>query len=85
MEIYNLLLFLESQFEAIKVESSGIIFVLGCALILQVFKNQTVLLEVSLLQLHLYLKNDSFYFDIGANAAPCLRCRRRDSDAACGA
>lgn len=68
MEIYNLLLFLESQFEAIEVKSSGLVFVLGGALVLQVLKNQTVLLEVSLLQLHLYLKNDSLNFDIDANA-----------------
>lgn len=68
MEIYNLLLFLESQFEAIEVKSSRLVFVLGGALVLQVLKNQTVLLEVSFLQLHLYLKNDSLHFDIGANA-----------------
>jgi hypothetical protein len=43
-------------------------FVLDGALIQKVFEDETMLLNVSLLQLHLNLQDNSFDFNVGADA-----------------
>ena len=68
IKIYNLLLFFESQLEAIEIKGTLAVFILGFALLQQVLKDETVLLHVPLLQLHLYLQYNSLDFDIGADA-----------------